>query len=59
MSTRVVAVPVESDGVFHYGQLRRGDHVVIDVRAKGKADTSVSVTLSKQPTAVTLVMKPR
>ena len=50
---------VGSDGVFQYCQLRRGDHVVIDVRAKGKADTSVSITLSKQPTAVTLVMRSR
>ena len=50
---------VGSDGVFQYCELRRGDNVVIEVHAKGMAATSMSVTLSKQPTAVTLVMRPR
>ncbi len=47
------------DGIFQYCQLRHGENVVIDVRAKGMAETSRSVTLSKQPTVVTVIMTPR
>lgn len=50
---------VGSDGVFQFCELRRGDNVVIEVHSKDMAATSMSVTMSKQPTAVTLVLKPR
>jgi hypothetical protein len=47
------------DGVFQYCSLQRGGHVMIDVRAKGMAATSVSVTLTGQPTIVDVQMQPR
>ena len=45
---------VGSDGVFQYCELHRGTDVVIGVRAKGMEDTSVSLSLTKQPTAMTV-----
>jgi hypothetical protein len=50
---------VGSDGIFQFCQLERGATVVVDVRAKGMRDASVSVTLTKQPTVVTVQVKPR
>jgi len=50
---------VGSDGIFQFCQLQRGSSVVVDVRAKGMRDASVSATLTRQPTIVTVQMKPR
>jgi hypothetical protein len=50
---------VGPEGVFQYCQLRRGETVVITVRAKGMEDTSVEVTTTKRPTVVTVFMTPR
>jgi len=50
---------VGTDGVFQYCQLRKGERVTIDVRAKDMADTTVTVTLAKQPTVITVVMNPK
>jgi hypothetical protein len=50
---------VGPDGVFQYCQLRRGENVVIDVRAKGMAETTRSVMLSRQTSVLTVVMTPR
>jgi hypothetical protein len=50
---------VGSDGIFQFCQLERGSTVVVDVRAKGMRDASVSATLTRRPTVVTVQMKPR
>ena len=50
---------VGSDGIFQFCQLERGATVVVDARATGMTDASVSVTLTKQPTIVTVAMRPR
>jgi len=50
---------VGSDGIFQFCQLERGATVVVDARAKGMTDASISVTLTKQPTVVNLTMKSR
>jgi hypothetical protein len=50
---------VGSDGIFQYCRLKRGETVVLSVRAKDMAETSTSVAMSKQPTVVTVVMRPR
>jgi hypothetical protein len=50
---------VGSDGVFQYCLLRRGASVVLDFRAKGMANATVSVAMTKQPTVVNVTMRPR
>jgi len=50
---------VGSDGISQFCHLQRGETVVVDVRAKGMTDASVTVTLTKQPTVITVAMKPR
>ena len=50
---------VGSDGIFQFCQLQRGETVVVDVRAKGMTNASVTVTLTRQPSVVNLTMKPR
>jgi len=50
---------VGSDGIFQYCRLKRGDTVVLTVRAKDMAESSTSVALTKQPTVVTVVMRSR
>jgi hypothetical protein len=50
---------VGSDGIFQFCRLQRGATVVVDVQAKGMRDASVSATLTRQPTIVTVQMKPR
>lgn len=52
-------VKVGSDGLFQYCMLRRDDEVVLYFRAKGMTDTVVRVSMSAQPTLVTVQMKPR
>jgi len=47
------------DGVFQYCQLRKGESVTMEFRSKSLADTSVTVTLAKHPTVVTVVMNPK
>ena len=50
---------VGSDGIFQFCQLQRGETVVVDVRAKGMTNASVTVALTRQPSVVNLTMKPR
>lgn len=50
---------VGSDGIFQFCQLQRGETVVVDVRAKGMTNASVTMTLTRQPSVVNLTMKPR
>jgi hypothetical protein len=50
---------VGSDGIFQFCRLQRGATVVVDVQAKGMRDASVTATLTRQPTIVTVQMRPR
>jgi hypothetical protein len=52
-------VGVDENGIFHYCGLRLGDSVMVEVRAKGMADATVTVAMSKQPTVVAVEMRPR
>ena len=53
------AEEVPSDGIVQYCRLRRGDEVVLAFRAPGMAETSRTLTLSRQVNVVTVEMKPR
>ena len=50
---------VERDGTFQFCRLRLGDTVIVDVRARGMADARVPVSVAKQPTVVSVELKPR
>lgn len=50
---------VGSDGIFQFCQLERGSTVIVDAQAKGMRDASVTATLTRKPTVVTLQMKRR
>ena len=58
--TRVMRdAEVGSDGIIQYCQLSRGETVVISFRAKGMIDASTTVTLTRQPTVISVQMQPR
>jgi hypothetical protein len=50
---------VERDGTFQFCRLRLGDAIVVDVRARGMSDARIAVTVAKQPTVVSVELKPR
>ncbi|HUQ81358.1 MAG TPA: carboxypeptidase-like regulatory domain-containing protein [Gemmatimonadaceae bacterium] len=52
-------VAVGSDGIFQFCRLQHGATVVVHVQAKGMQDAKVTATLTRQPTIVTVEMKPR
>jgi hypothetical protein len=50
---------VDDNGIFHYCNLRLGDSVVVEVKAKGMADANIPLAVVKQPTVVAVQMRPR
>jgi len=57
--TLVDDADVDRNGVFHHCGLRLGDRVVVVVHARGMADATVTVAMTKQPTVVAVEMRPR
>jgi len=51
--------PVDAEGLFQYCEAKRGGSVAIDVRAKGFADTTVFLSLAKQPSVANIVLRSR
>lgn len=50
---------VDADGIFQFCRLRSGDVVTLDAKAKGMVDARLTVTVAKQPTVVTVELRPK